>query len=400
MKRQLRDFRIHALGLVIVATALGCATNTSRSLRELSTQQTVGMVRAGQFAELDRDYAATQAAYDKGSISDERLRAAFRHFYDSSPDLAPRYESWVRGMPDSYVAHLARAIYYLRVGEQSRGNRFIADTSDTRLSGMEAAFAVASGELKKSLSLEKKPLLSVFYLVDIGKFEGDAASNLELLEASIAIDPKNFIVRDMYAQTLQTAWGGSTEQLRAFVAEAGTAGLSAVQMKDLQADVFADEAWVDQFENKNYKRAATEYLEAAKLSGDEGCLLCAGKAFVRAAEFPAAARVLTQYLAYDPQSAEAFAFRAYAYLRLGRTADAISDYKRAAELGDAHSQYTLATLYLFGEYGVPQDRGMGIQWLTRATAQGDQDAKKLLPIALNKRIRLLPGATWGSKQGQ
>lgn len=78
MKRQLRNFRVHALSLVIVATALGCATNGSRPLRDLGTQQTVAMVRAGQFAELDRDYAAIQA-YDKGSISDERLRAAFRH---------------------------------------------------------------------------------------------------------------------------------------------------------------------------------------------------------------------------------------------------------------------------------------------------------------------------------
>lgn len=73
MKRQFRDFRVHALSLVIVAAVLGCATNASRPLPDLGTRQTMAMVRAGQFAELDRDYAAIQAGYDKGSISDERL---------------------------------------------------------------------------------------------------------------------------------------------------------------------------------------------------------------------------------------------------------------------------------------------------------------------------------------
>jgi hypothetical protein len=153
---------------VIVATGLGCVTHAPGALPELDTQQTVAMVRAGQFARLNRYYAAIQGGYDTGSISDEGLRAAFRHLYDASLDLAPCYESWVKEMPDSYAAHLARAIYYLRVGEGSRGDRFISDTSETRISGMEAAFSVASGELQHSSSLEKKPLLSVFYELDIG----------------------------------------------------------------------------------------------------------------------------------------------------------------------------------------------------------------------------------------
>lgn len=397
MKQYFRDFRVHALSLAILATGQGCASDAARVRPEPGAQETVVMVRAGEFAELDRRYAAVQAGYDKGSISDERLRAAFRHFYDSSPDLAPRYASWVKEMPDSYVAHLARAIYYIRVGQNSRGNLVIADTSDTQLKEMEGAFAVASGELKKSLSLERKPLLSVFYELDIGKFQGDAAGNRGLLEVAIAMDPKNFIVREMYMQTLQTAWGGSTEQIKAFVTECKTAGLSTAHMKDMQSMVFADEAWVDESDN-NYKRAAAEYLEAAKLSGDEVCLLCAGKDLVKAEDFPDAVRVLSQYLARESGSKEALGLRAYANFKLGRTRDAVPDYKQAAKLGDADSQFALGTMYLVGEAGLPQDRTLGIQWVTRAAAQGNQAAEKLLPIALDKRIKLLPGATWGSNQ--
>lgn len=111
MWRQVK--RVRALGLMIVAALLGCASNAALTGPGLSAQQTVAMVRGRQFAALDRHYAAIQAGYERGSVSDEKLRAEFRNFYDSSPDLASQYESWVTEMPDSYVAHLARAIYYL-----------------------------------------------------------------------------------------------------------------------------------------------------------------------------------------------------------------------------------------------------------------------------------------------
>jgi TPR repeat protein len=386
MKRRLWDNGIHALALMVVVMAAGCATSPSLSRPELGKQQTVTMLRAGQFAALNRYYAAVQASYDKGYVSDEKLRSAFRQFYDTSPDLAARYESWVKEMPGSYVAHLARAIYYVRVGEASRGNLIIADTSETQLRGMETAFASASKELETSRSLERRPLMSVFYELDIGKFEGDAAGNQQLLQDSIAMDPKNFIVREMYVLTLMTAWGGSTEQIKAFVAECRAAGLSTTQMNDLESYVFSDEAWIDDRDGGNYRRAATEYLEAAKLSGDDTCLLCASNDLVKVADFPAAAQVLTQYLGRHPNSPTVLPLRAYVYFKLGRVADSVHDCKRAAELGNAYCQYMIGMAYTFAGLGLPKDPDKGVELLRRAAAQGNKDAQKLLPIALSEQL--------------
>ena len=386
MKRRFRHYGIHALVSLIFATGAGCAIHAPLAHSELSTRQTVAMVRAGEFAALNRYYARVQARYDKGSLSDERLRSAFRNFYDSSPDLVPQYESWVTRMPDSYVAHLARAIYYVKVGQASRGNRIIADTPAGQLRGMDAAFNVAFTELQKSYHLERKPLLTVFYLVDIGKYEGEAAQNRQLLQDSLEIDPKNFIVREMYMQTLMTAWGGSTEKIMAFVVQSRTAGLSAAHMKDLASFVFSDEAWIDDVDNENYKRAAAEYLEAAKLSGDDTCLLCASRDLVKAQDYPDAAPVLTQYLSRHPDSTEALGTRGYVYFKLGRTDDGVRDCKRAAELGDAYCQYAIGTGYTFAGLGLPKDLNKGIQLLQRAAAQKYQPAEKLLPIALSERM--------------
>ena len=107
-------------------------------------------------------FAAIQTAYEKNILSDEQLRNAFRAFYDTDAALRPKYDLWVANFPKSYVARLARAIYYRRIGQVQRGGGTISQTSDSRLRGMEAAFGLSMRDLQASTSLDKRPLLTVF----------------------------------------------------------------------------------------------------------------------------------------------------------------------------------------------------------------------------------------------
>jgi tetratricopeptide (TPR) repeat protein len=231
--------------------------------------QTLSMLKAGRFADLNQRYGVVQSQFDQGEISDQTLRAMFRHFYHTDPALEAQYASWVQQMPRSYIAHLARAIYYLRIGEERRGGGFISDTSGSQLQAMQAAFAVAMAELKKSVPLERKPLLSYFYALDVSKYVGDSEGSNRWLQAAIAIYPRNFIVREMYMMTLQTAWGGSSEKMKAFLSDSWHAGLSPAQMRRLDALAIANDGWVDEFVNKDFPRAAGEYLRANTLAPDE-----------------------------------------------------------------------------------------------------------------------------------
>lgn len=387
MRQQLRKLRLPLLGLAIVAAALGCASQPyGRGGRsELDTLQTVNMVRAGDFGRLDRYYSAVQSSYDAGRISDKALRSAFRHFYDTAPDLGTQYASWVKKMPNSYVAHLARAIYYVRTGKRSRGNKFISETGEAQLNGMDEAFAVAMEELQKSASLERKPLLTVFYELDIGLYYGDAAQNRRLLQQSLAIDRNNFIAREMYMLTLQTAWGGSTAQMKGFLATCEAAGLPAADITELTSLIVANEAWIDDLHG-NFKRAGQEYLEAERLSPGGICLLCAGSDFMSARDYPDAVQALSGYLARNPDSAEALSLRAFAYFALNRTPEGMSDCGHAAALGNSSCQYMLGWAYSIGAYGVSMNRTTSIKWLTLAAKQGNKDAEKLLPLVRNGQM--------------
>jgi tetratricopeptide (TPR) repeat protein len=231
--------------------------------------QTLSLLKAARFVELNQRYGAVQSQFDQGGISDETLRAVFRNFSHTDPALESRYASWVRQMPRSYIAHLARAIYYLRIGEERRGGGFISVTSSSQLQGMEAAFAMALQELKKSVALESNPLLSYLYALEVSRYEGHSDDSYRWLHAAITIDPRTFIARQMYMKTLQTAWGGSSEKMRSFLYDCWRAGLPAAQMRQLDALVIANDAWVDEYVNKDFPRAEREYVRASTLAPDE-----------------------------------------------------------------------------------------------------------------------------------
>jgi len=59
-------------------------------------------------------------------------------------------------------------------------------------------------------------------------------------------------------------------------------------------------------------------------------------------------------------------------------ADAVRRHRRAAEQGDAYSQFKLGLLYFRGEGGVQQDYAEAVKWYRKAAEQGNIDAQMAL----------------------
>jgi uncharacterized protein DUF4034 len=182
-----------------------------------SQSETLALLNAERFAELDARFSAIQANYRNNVISDEQLRNAFRVFYDTDVALQSKYDAWVGKFPKSYVAHLARGVFYRKTGQNRRGGEFIAKTTDSQLQGMDAAFALAMQDLTVSAALDKRPLLTYFNEMSIAIFEGDTREIHSLLEKSLRVDPQNVIIRHEYMMSLEPRWGGTVEQMSAFL---------------------------------------------------------------------------------------------------------------------------------------------------------------------------------------
>jgi TPR repeat protein len=346
------------------------------------------------FAQLDTRYGAIQQAYRDHRISDEALRDAFRVFYATDKSFEAHYAAWVARSPRSYAAHLARGIYYKKVGAERRGGEFINQTTSEQIDGMEAAYKVAAMEFSASIALDEKPLLTYLHSIDLAMSSGDKAQARHWLDRAIAIDPDNFIVREKYMGALQTRWLGSVKEMKAFLVECRKAHLSPAHLNALKALEVTDEAWVHQYRDGDLPAAVRAYGKAARLNPSTSCVPCGpisqmADVLTTEKKYSLAAKQYSRVLALNPNDAHALDGRAFAELQVSRPLEAVADFVRAGNLGDAYAQDMLGRMYLLGT-SVPVDRDKAIFWLQKAASQGYAPAQELLPIALDKGTTPLP----------
>jgi TPR repeat protein len=348
--------------------------------------EALAMLNSGQYAELNRRFSAIQLDYKSGAITDEGLRAAFRAFYPTDAALEQRYDAWVSRYPKSYVARLARGIYYKKVAEERRGGAYINSTTDEQIRGMIIYFDKASQDLYGSVALDDKPLLSYLHAMDIAAFLGHDGENRKLLDVEIRLDPRNFVAREKYMNFLEPRWGGSVEEMYAFLDECKRAGLTSAQIRSLQGLIVADEA-ASYKEAGDYATAERKYREAESM-GHTACLPCLADVLVQENKFEDAISVYSKLLLSSPHDASNLASRAFAYMQAGKPREALADWTVAAGYGDAYSQNQLGILNMRGVPGIlPPDPQAGIDWFRKAAAQGDPSAILNLNAALGQIAR-------------
>ena len=370
-------------GNLAQATALSVAESKlqSASTQPLTQSEAAALLLSGRYDQLDHYFSDVQHNYHNGRTSDEDLRNAFRAFYDTDRALKPSYDAWVQRYPRSYVAFLARGIYYKRMGQERRGDGLMRDTSLWQLLGMESAFNQAFADFKASEALDDRPLLTYMHMMDISVQAGDAVQNRAILDAAIRIDPANFVVRQKYMISLEAKWGGSHEKMQEFLDECRHAQLSATALRKLEATVVEGDAWAA-YTADNYAAAAAEYRQALDMGSETVCLECASYAMSDQKQYADAIRVYTLILQQNPSDTGTLARRAYAYSQL-QDPKAFEDYTTAANLGDAYSQNALGQYAYNGVPGhIPRDHNRAIAWFRKAAAQGNEEAQKNLAIAL------------------
>jgi hypothetical protein len=205
------------------------------------------LLLADRFDELDQQFSAAQNAYRSGIATDQELRVAIREFYDTDPALGPKYDAWAAKFPNSYIAHLARGVYYTHVGSALRGTQATADTPSEHLAAAEGAFDKAMAELTTSMRLDTKPIFSFVAAIDISRYKGESLESRRWLDAADSVDPGNYVARAMYMSAIETRWGGSQQGMHAFLEECRPAKLSADNMQLLESVVVEDQGWIHQF---------------------------------------------------------------------------------------------------------------------------------------------------------
>jgi membrane associated rhomboid family serine protease len=72
----------------------------------------------------------------------------------------------------------------------------------------------------------------------------------------------------------------------------------------------------------------------------------------------------------------------FTYLQLGKKTQSLAAYRKAAEIGEAESQFYLGTMYEYGGGGLAKDPAQALYWYRKAADQGSPDALNNVAWAL------------------
>jgi tetratricopeptide (TPR) repeat protein len=385
--RTLARVGVAALAVAAVVVSAYCCAIHARVLTP-SAQKTWELLKSERFAELDWRFTAMQFAYKIHFATDDELRASFRVFYNPDATLAPKYDSWVSMFPKSYVARLARGVYYTYVGAALRGKQSRDETPSNRLNAADTAYERGKVDLEASFALDPKPLLSYTHAMTITQEQGDLGGSRGLLERAILIDANNYIARAKYVTVIETRWGGSQTMMQEFLRECHRAKLSELQMQQLESVIAEDQGWIHQFVDKDYAAAESDYRRSAALGGDKQLANLADVLF-KQQKYGAAIEPLTERLGSNPDDFDLLATRGFAYMQSGKPREGLSDLEAAAKGGSAYAQSELGRMYMIGIPGVLMPNfNVGLAWFRKSAAQGYEAGRQNLERAL----ALLPSA--------
>lgn len=371
---------------------LGCAsavvTTTSGGwIVELPRQdrdKMVQLLRAKDFAQLNKLYVGYQKQYEESRINDQELTMLYQAFYETSPELEDLFTEWINQHPTSYPARLARGIYYSKVGEERRGTNFASLTPRQSMIELVKYLEVAMQDFNDSLALTRKPITAVLHLMNSSMHGAGKESRLVWLNYADRIAPENYGVKRRYMMSLTPRWGGTYEDMWAYLNVCREQHILPEYLRVLEAMIYLDQAKALDEQNQRI-RALPLYRQALSLldgiDNSERLAALKGVVYDGAATESVESVVpeIEEALRLAPDERQILRYRGWIRFKQQRVPEGLADYAKAAELGDSYSQLQYGKqLY----YGVPPylsaNRQAGLVWLKKSAGNGEDRARQLL----------------------
>ena len=389
---------------------------------EAKRQPLVTLFKQEQFDSLDEKLNAIQAQYESGQIDEEELVDYFQ-WIETLGNLDVdgfdrRLTMWVEQKPESYAANLARGIFYAELGYKSRGVKFASETTTAQFSKMRSWFKRSKKDLRLSLTLTAKPLLSHFYLNVIALFSSDRAARETYFSEAMQYAPDSNLMRGNYMVGLLPRWGGSIEQMEAFARESEALLGRGDVVGSLRNRIRAERAQ-PLLEAERYAEARallTEGLEQRD-STQLSCMRVHANAFLdkfdeAVSDLEASTKntsphhycaemvawftefashdsrvvaVLSAYVARNPDHVLLRTRRGALRQERGDLAGAFRDYELSAKLGDPSAKMFVGQFLVNGWGGVEKDYERALAYLREAADTGEPYAKQ----ALNEVLQML-----------
>ncbi len=370
---------------LLMAIPLLAAGSNARAASFDPNAQPLARLKSGDYETADRYFADMQHSYESGKLSDQQLYEGFRALYEDAAANARYFDQWVQAHPDSYVARVARGAYNYRMAWAVRDGALVAHLPVGRLKRMQGYLALARPDLQLSLKLTAKPYLSALYLLNIELLDGTTDARRRWLDLGTSIDPTDMLVRRRYLIGLEPDWGGSFDQMRAFIDECAKQNLPPPTMAELKLVLASDlaEAAAQTASPKEMLGRWDEVIQLAQAAGEPPPPTALGGYAISASDLNRredADRVLAQLAQMDINDGNVLSQMGWIYVREQRNAEAWKVLTKGAQLHDAWSELAVGETLFHGcaEINLARDWPAALTWIRRSANQGNAEAVILL----------------------
>ncbi len=220
-----------------------------------------------EFRQLDAELSADQEQAESDPRFEMNAMAAFAAFDTDQILISSRVDDWVKAMPNSYAAALARAVCLVQTAIRARGPGWAQEVRPDQGAAMDNYLLDAMTELKRALAIN--PNLGLAYALRIKALRfGGASDEVERARTdALAEVPDSFAVREQIMYVLSARWGGSQDAMRQFAVQSQYYARQNPAMQFLLGWVALDSG--DNLADQGKLQAAIEdYTQALKAGGE------------------------------------------------------------------------------------------------------------------------------------
>ena len=241
---------------VMVALVVG-SCGYSDELHERHTL--VKLLWEERYAELDQAIAQAYKEREKSRLSSNQLRTRIWQLQSVAPAFEPRFDNWVARQGSSH-AHLARGWFRLEQASKTRGDGPASGIPPGRYDKVRELAQAGVDDLHQALSKDSRCAMCIGGEIFANLYLGRRDD--ELVERAFLIDRTLWQPVAAHFISLYPQWGGSEEEMQAFIQHMGTLKGTEKFVQRLNAMLHFQRGLAQQFTYRDSAEAIREYETA------------------------------------------------------------------------------------------------------------------------------------------
>jgi len=269
-----------------------------------------------QFDPLNKAASEIQCAFEYDPSLEYRVCDFYEIFGSSLPEYEELLNAWVAHSPSHFAPYLARSQYYYYRGWESRGYKYVSETSEEQFSGMRSFFQKALKDADAALAII--PRLLSAHLIRLNIYNADGTDNQEnaAFEAARQHFPGSFLLYNAMITAKLPRWGGSYAEMEKIAMQAYEHIRTNPEIYMLFGRIYEDQASVC-MDNKQHDKAMALFTKAIRYGEYYEFFEDRARLQLAMQKYDQALKDASHSISLRPAKPRPYSLRATVYLNLG-----------------------------------------------------------------------------------